>query len=110
MDYFSGDGGRAVMIVNVNPYDTGFDENAHVMKFAALAREVYTTPVPAATHVRTKIQPARIGTHGAPTLSGLDIAPFGYKRKVTLGSNVPFPQVELEIVEGTWPLSRPSCH
>jgi kinesin family member 20 len=30
------------MIVNVNPYDTGFDENSHVMKFAALAREVYT--------------------------------------------------------------------
>ena len=32
------------MIVNVNPYDTGFDENSHVMKFAALAREVYTAP------------------------------------------------------------------
>lgn len=28
------------MIVNVNPYDTGFDENSHVMKFSALAREV----------------------------------------------------------------------
>jgi hypothetical protein len=27
------------MIVNVNPYDTGFDENSHVMKFSALARE-----------------------------------------------------------------------
>jgi hypothetical protein len=23
------------MIVNVNPYDTGFDENSHVMKFSA---------------------------------------------------------------------------
>lgn len=31
------------MIVNVNPYDTGFDENSHVMKFAALTREVLTT-------------------------------------------------------------------
>lgn len=30
------------MIVNVNPYDTGFDENAHVMKFAALAKDVTT--------------------------------------------------------------------
>ena len=39
MDYFVGDG-RTVMIVNINPYDTGFDENAHVMRFAALAREV----------------------------------------------------------------------
>ena len=33
------------MIVNVNPYDTGFDENSHVMKFSALAREVTTTTV-----------------------------------------------------------------
>lgn len=33
------------MIVNVNPYDTGFDENSHVMKFSALARDVSTTTV-----------------------------------------------------------------
>lgn len=33
------------MVVNVNPYDTGFDENSHVMKFSALARDV-TTNVP----------------------------------------------------------------
>ena len=32
-----------VMIVNVNPYDTGFDENSHVMRFSAIAREVQTT-------------------------------------------------------------------
>lgn len=31
------------MIVNVNPYDTGFDENAHVMRFSAVAREIQTT-------------------------------------------------------------------
>ena len=31
------------MIVNVNPYDTGYDENAHVMRFSAVAREVQTT-------------------------------------------------------------------
>ena len=44
-DFFTGEqGGRAVMIVNVNPYDTGFDENSHVMRFAALAREVTTAP------------------------------------------------------------------
>lgn len=37
------------MIVNVNPYDTGYDENSHVMKFSALAREVSTVkPQPAA--------------------------------------------------------------
>ncbi|CAM0137021.1 unnamed protein product [Umbelopsis sp. WA50703] len=38
---FQGDG-KAVMVVNVNPYDTGFDENSHVMKFAAVAKDVAT--------------------------------------------------------------------
>lgn len=32
--------GKAVMIVNANPYDTGFEENSHVMKFSAIAKEV----------------------------------------------------------------------
>jgi kinesin family protein 20 len=32
-----------VMIVNVNPYDTGFDENSHVMRFSSIAREIQTT-------------------------------------------------------------------
>lgn len=31
-----------VIIVNVNPFDTGFDENSHVMKFAAVAKDVTT--------------------------------------------------------------------
>ncbi|BGP33502.1 hypothetical protein JCM10296v2_005306 [Rhodotorula toruloides] len=39
--FFVGDG-KAVMIVNVNPYDTGFDENSHVMKFSAVAKGVMT--------------------------------------------------------------------
>ncbi|ORX52039.1 kinesin-domain-containing protein [Hesseltinella vesiculosa] len=38
---FEGDG-KAVMIVNVNSFDTGFDENSHVMKFAAVAKDVAT--------------------------------------------------------------------
>jgi hypothetical protein len=33
------------MIVNVNPYDTGFDENSQVMKFSAIAREISTAVV-----------------------------------------------------------------
>ncbi|KAG9005404.1 hypothetical protein FRB94_010883 [Tulasnella sp. JGI-2019a] len=45
-DFFEGDG-RVAMIVNVNPYDTGFEENSHVMKFSALAREVTTNIAPA---------------------------------------------------------------
>ncbi|GJN90377.1 hypothetical protein Rhopal_003388-T1 [Rhodotorula paludigena] len=39
--FFVGDG-KAVMIVNINPYETGFDENSHVMKFAAVASSVTT--------------------------------------------------------------------
>lgn len=31
------------MIVHVNPYDTGFEENSHIMRFASIAREVQTT-------------------------------------------------------------------
>ncbi|WWC63071.1 uncharacterized protein I303_105670 [Kwoniella dejecticola CBS 10117] len=41
-NFFVGDG-KAVIIVNVNPYDTGFDENSHVMRFSAIAREIQTT-------------------------------------------------------------------
>ncbi|KAL7332470.1 hypothetical protein PS15p_204512 [Mucor circinelloides] len=38
---FEGEG-KAAIIVNVNPYDTGFDENNHVMRFAAVAKDVTT--------------------------------------------------------------------
>ncbi|KAF9511662.1 hypothetical protein BS47DRAFT_1394912 [Hydnum rufescens UP504] len=47
-EFFEGHG-RAVMIVNVNPFDTGYHENSAVMEFAALASEVSTVttkPVP----------------------------------------------------------------
>lgn len=30
------------MVVNVNPTETGFDENSQVMKFAAVAKDVAT--------------------------------------------------------------------
>lgn len=36
------------MIVNVNPYDTGFDENSHVMKFSAVAKGLMTIKAPIA--------------------------------------------------------------
>ncbi|SGZ31825.1 BQ5605_C042g12013 [Microbotryum silenes-dioicae] len=39
--FFIGNG-KAVMIVNVNPYETSFDENSHVMKFSAVAKGVMT--------------------------------------------------------------------
>ncbi|KAM0749443.1 kinesin-domain-containing protein [Meredithblackwellia eburnea MCA 4105] len=44
-NFFVGDG-KAVMIVNVNPFETGFDENHHVMKFSAVAKEVMTVTAP----------------------------------------------------------------
>ncbi|CED85613.1 kinesin-domain-containing protein [Phaffia rhodozyma] len=40
-NYFAGDG-RAVMMIHVNPFDTGFEENINVMKFSAVARDVGT--------------------------------------------------------------------
>lgn len=78
------------MIVNVNPYDTGYDENSHVMKFAALAREVYITPAPAPVQ-RLPPAPGPGKTHGKQirelgpmTLKDPEIAPLPYRRKVTI--------------------------
>ncbi|RCH88446.1 hypothetical protein CU098_007075 [Rhizopus stolonifer] len=42
---FEGDG-KAVIVVNVNPFDTGYDENIHVMRFAAVAKDVMTSLQP----------------------------------------------------------------
>ena len=86
------------MIVNVNPYDTGFDENAHVMRFASLAREVTTAP--AATPVRAVIKNA---PPPPPAPRESEILP--QRRKVILstggkGGKKPS-EAHLEIVEGT---------
>ncbi|KAJ3815667.1 kinesin-like protein [Lentinula aff. lateritia] len=88
MDYFAGDG-RVVMIVNVNPYDTGYDENSHVMKFAALAREVYVNPTPAPVQRVPTVGPGKttgktIKQLGPLTLNDPDIAPKPFSRKVTI--------------------------
>lgn len=48
---FVGDG-RAVMMIHVNPFDTGFDENSHVMRFSAVARDVQTTTVSAPKFIK----------------------------------------------------------
>ena len=37
--FFTGDG-KVVMIVNVNPYATGYEENSNVMRFSAMAKDV----------------------------------------------------------------------
>lgn len=82
------------MIVNVNPYDTGYDENSHVMKFAALAREVYVTPAPAPLQRVPVVGPGamhgkKIKNLGPLTLSDPDIAPRPFTRKVTISMNGP---------------------
>ena len=111
MDYFIGDGrvvnrvshcilthgthqNFKVMIVNVNPYDTGFDENSHVMKFAALAREVTTARKPA--------PPAKKGSSLANSTSRQSEQ---HRRKVTISMGKPGRQSEalLEVLEGENP-------
>ncbi|KIM85470.1 hypothetical protein PILCRDRAFT_817501 [Piloderma croceum F 1598] len=102
MDYFVGDG-KAVMIVNVNPYDTGFDENSHVMKFAALAREVYTTPALAPVQrVPQGLIKAGGGSKLVPPVAEKpgEFAPV--RRKVTISSAGPgrkYSEAHLEVLE-----------
>ena len=82
------------MIVNVNPYDTGYDENSHVMKFAALAREVCTT-VPTAVSRAVPAAIARSTTRESDASH--------HRRKVTISLGGPGHQgneAELEVLEG----------
>ncbi|KAF8559379.1 kinesin-domain-containing protein [Imleria badia] len=97
MDYFAGDG-RVTMIVNVNPYDTGFDENSHVMKFSALTREISTVvnnaPIP-----RVHTSPTKPSATNKLGPSGL---PRAITRKVTISSFGPGKKVSeahLEVLE-----------
>lgn len=86
------------MIVNVNPYDTGYDENSHVMKFTALAKEVYT-PAPTQrappTSQKTMI-PQRVAARSS------EVVP--HRRMVTLSTGGhggrKVSKAEVEIVEG----------
>jgi hypothetical protein len=61
---FEGEG-KATIIVNVNPYDTGYDENNHVMKFAAVAKDIttwrQTQPKLDLQHVQINAKRLRIG-------------------------------------------------
>jgi kinesin family protein 20 len=115
------------MIVNVNPYDTGFDENSHVMRFSALARDVATTtqrilpprPPPAAkssgmaTGRMGQGLSASIGPGGTlATKDGrgsLGAAPTRTARKVRLSEGTPAETV-LEVVEGRRISHLPFCN
>jgi hypothetical protein len=83
------------MIVNINPYDTGFEENSHVMKFSALAREVSTT-------VNNALVP-RIQTNLNKRSTFNSALPRIVTRKVTISSVLPNKKVSeahLEVLEG----------
>ncbi|KAK2462014.1 hypothetical protein APHAL10511_006477 [Amanita phalloides] len=91
MDYFTGDG-RTVMIVNVNPFDTGYDENSHVMKFAALAREVYISPVPAPVQrmpAFPTLNPTKTQSNKTAALKDHDVNETYQRRRVTLTMSNP---------------------
>ncbi|KAF7320154.1 Kinesin-like protein [Mycena kentingensis (nom. inval.)] len=95
MDYFVGDA-RAVMIVNVNPYDTGYDENSHVMKFSALAREVYVTPAP----VPQQRVPGTKKTNTGKQAPAEVPKPKPARRKVTISTGGPGAvEATLEVLE-----------
>ena len=95
------------MIVNVNPYDTGFDENSHVMKFAALAREVYTTPAHAPVQrVPQALIKAGGGSKVGPPVAGRHAEFIPIRRKVTIstgGLGRKYSEAHLEVLEGVCP-------
>ncbi|KAI0095294.1 P-loop containing nucleoside triphosphate hydrolase protein [Irpex rosettiformis] len=96
MDYFIGEG-RVVMIVNVNPYDTGYDENSHVMKISAIAREVATT---ASTAVARAVSTIPKSKESLGSSRGSDVAP--HRRKVTISTGGPGQsqnETHLEVLE-----------
>jgi kinesin family protein 20 len=90
------------MIVNVNPYDTGYDENSHVMKFAALAREVYVSPAPAPMLRPPGTSSPQKGTSRGP-FRVLGNVPAPCRRKVTIsmgGGQTKISEAVVEVLEG----------
>jgi kinesin family member 20 len=113
--FFTGEG-RVVMIVNVNPHDTGFQENSQVMEFSALATQVQTSALDRLRQpimksfeaMKTKVQHSSgsIGrSQNKITVILPNIAPKSQQVPSTLDSEAPEPLMEmveedLEVVEG----------
>jgi len=102
------------MIINVNPFDTGYDENSHVMRFAALAREVYISPAPAPVQYMppfpapnpTKVQGIKTKEFGP--LAPKDQNALSQRRQVTISIGSPGKgrkanEAIVEVFEGTQP-------
>ncbi|KIY45237.1 kinesin-domain-containing protein [Fistulina hepatica ATCC 64428] len=120
MDYFVGNG-RTIMIVNVNPFDTGFDENSRVMKFAALASKIQIQAAPAPLHhvpipshpwgVIGKSYGKNVKQLGPMTLSDPAIAPRPQGRKVTISAGVDAKKsAVLEVLEEDAPYKEGDEH
>lgn len=90
--------GRAVMIVNVNPYDTGFDENKNVFRFSAVAKKVNTMRPQANAPVRSLPRPKTAGLAGASSHNDHDVEDT--KRESLAG--------DVTIIEGTYAAPRKS--
>jgi len=97
------------MIVNVNPYDTGYDENSHVMKFAALAREVYINPTQAPVRRlpppnQPPASPTKKAGAGASRIAKPSTLPSSpQRRKVTIsktGGGKRYSEAFVEVLEG----------
>lgn len=104
------------MIINVNPFDTGYDENSHVMRFAALAREVYISPAPApvqhmpplATLNPTKVQGIKTKEFGPLAAKDQNANRLSQRRQVTISIGSPgkgrrAKEAIVEVFEGTRP-------
>lgn len=87
------------MIVNVNPYDTGYDENSHVMKFSALAREVCTT-APTAVSRAIPVAAQRQPTFGQNKTRVSDVVPHRRKVTISTGAGKALNETHLEVLEG----------
>jgi hypothetical protein len=88
------------MIVNVNPYDTGFDENSHVMRFASIAREVSTVAFPRMGRTSSlSKQPVTFDSSAQATTQTSEV----HRRRVTLshgGGDGRKSLTLLEVLEG----------
>jgi kinesin family protein 20 len=101
------------MIVNVNPYDTGYDENSHVMKFSALAREVYIANAPAPVQKVPSTGPGKSLGQKFKDMNpvankgpNINLNPFRRKVTITMGKKH---EAVLEVLEGTYISHQPSA-
>lgn len=73
-DYFSNGTGRAVMLVNVNPQVSDYDETSRVLKFSAMAQDIRVITSRIDTGRTNKTRARTEGFSGDPSLVGVESA------------------------------------